>query len=211
MAETRLLESFERGHLLVDTEGEAVGQVNGLVVYTIEATSIGMPSRISATAAVGTHGVVNIEREAHLSGAIHSKGVLILSGLLASLFAQDRPLSLQANIAFEQSYGGVDGDSASLGEFIALISALAGVPVRQDLAVTGSLSQRGAVQPVGGVTAKVEGFFRVCAQRGLTGTQGVIIPHQNADELFLDRDVVAAVKAGHSRCIRRTSSGRCCS
>jgi len=158
--------------------------------------SFGQPSRITATARIGKGEVIDIEREVELGGAIHSKGVLILSSFLATRFAQLRPLSLAASLVFEQSYGRVDGDSASVAELCALLSALAEVPIRQSLAVTGSVDQRGRVQPIGGVNDKIEGFFDVCRARGLTGHQGVLIPHTNVDHLMLRDDVVAAVTAG---------------
>jgi predicted ATP-dependent protease len=158
--------------------------------------AFGHPSRITARIRLGEGDLVNIEREVDLSGPIHSKGVLILSGLLGARYATDRPLSFSATLAFEQSYGPVDGDSASAAELFALLSAIGGVPLRQDLAITGSINQHGDVQPIGGVNEKVEGFFDVCVARGLTGRQGVIIPGSNVSHLMLRQDVVDAVAAG---------------
>lgn len=182
--------------LLIDTEGAVVGQVNGLAVYDLGDFSFGRPSRITARTYLGRQGVVNIERESRLSGRIHDKGVLIMSGYLGYRYAQDKPLSIAASICFEQSYEGVEGDSASLAEACAILSDLAGIPLRQDIAVTGSINQKGEVQAVGGVNQKIEGFFRACKMKGLTGTQGVIIPKSNVQHLMLDEEVVAAVREG---------------
>lgn len=182
--------------LLIDTEGAVVGQINGLAVYDLGDFSFGRPSRITARTYLGRQGVVNIERESRLSGRIHDKGVLIMSGYLGYRYAQDKPLSIAASICFEQSYEGVEGDSASLAEACAILSDLAGVPLRQDIAVTGSINQKGEVQAVGGVNQKVEGFFRACKMKGLTGTQGVIIPKSNVQHLMLDEEVVEAVREG---------------
>jgi predicted ATP-dependent protease len=156
----------------------------------------GKPARITARTSMGRAGVINIDREADLSGPTHNKGVLILGGYLRGKYATRRPMSLTASLAFEQSYGGVDGDSASSTEVYAILSSLSGLPIRQDLAVTGSLNQLGEIQPIGGVNEKIEGFFDVCRAKGLTGTQGVLIPHQNVQNLMLRSDVVAAVEAG---------------
>lgn len=182
--------------LLIDTEGAVVGQVNGLAIYDLGDFSFGRPSRITARTYLGRQGVVNIERESRLSGRIHDKGVLIMSGYLGYRYAQDKPLSIAASICFEQSYEGVEGDSASLAETCAILSDLAGVPVRQDVAVTGSINQRGEVQAIGGVNQKIEGFFRACRMKGLTGTQGVIIPKSNVQNLMLEEEVVEAVREG---------------
>ncbi|MCX7731417.1 MAG: hypothetical protein N2205_09430, partial [Candidatus Caldatribacterium sp.] len=173
-----------------------VGQVNGLAVYDLGDFSFGRPSRITARTYLGRQGVVNIERESRLSGRIHDKGVLIMSGYLGYRYAQDKPLSISASICFEQSYEGVEGDSASLAETCAILSDLAGVPIRQDIAVTGSINQKGEVQAVGGVNQKIEGFFRACKMKGFTGTQGVIIPRSNVQNLMLDEEVVQAVREG---------------
>jgi len=184
------------GGALLFVTGAAVGQVNGLAVYDLGNYAFGKPSRISATASPGRHGVINIEREARLSGTSHDKGVLILSGFLRHRYAAGFPLALTASVAFEQSYGGVDGDSASSTEVYALLSSLAGVPIRQACAVTGSVDQFGTIQAIGGVNEKVEGFFDVCHERGLTGDQGVLVPTPNASDLMLREDVVEAVRAG---------------
>lgn len=191
----RIYEAILDEMLLVDTDGAHIGQVNGLSVHQLSDFAFGAPARITATVRVGNGEVVDIEREAKLGGALHSKGVLILSSYFASRFADVFPLSLRASIVFEQSYAGVDGDSASLAELLALLSALAGVPVKQSLAVTGSVNQLGVVQPVGGVNEKIEGFFDVCARRGLAG-QGVIIPAPNRRHLMLKEEVVDACKRG---------------
>jgi lon-related putative ATP-dependent protease len=196
LTEDKIQEMIEEGDLLIDTKGAKVGQVNGLSVYSIGEYSFGKPTRITAETSLGRSGVINIEREAELSGPTHSKGVLILTGYLQGKYAQDKPLVMNASICFEQSYAGVDGDSASSTEIYAILSSLAGAPIRQDLAITGSVNQKGEIQPIGGVNQKIEGHFDVCKARRLTGTQGVLIPHQNADELMLKREVVKAVEAG---------------
>ncbi len=192
----RVLEEIRRGTLLIDTGGAVVGQVNGLSVIDLGNFAFGRPSRITATARLGKGEVIDIEREVELGGAIHSKGVLILSSLLTSRYAQRHPLSVSASLVFEQSYGQVEGDSASVGELCALLSALADVPVKQSLAVTGSVNQLGQVQPIGGVNEKIEGFFDVCQARGLTGEQGVLIPASNVKHLMLREDVLKATEAG---------------
>jgi ATP-dependent Lon protease len=196
LIETRIREMIEEGTLLVDLGGSRVGQVNGLSVLEIGGYSFGKPVRITSTAAMGKSGVINIERESNLSGRFHDKGVHIISGYLRSRFAQDKPLSLAASICFEQSYSGVDGDSASSTEIYALISALAELPLRQDIAVTGSMNQQGDIQAIGGVNEKIEGFFDVCRIAGLSGTQGVMIPASNVEDLMLRDDVLEAVAAG---------------
>jgi lon-related putative ATP-dependent protease len=182
--------------LIVATDGASVGQVNGLTVYDLGYHAFGLPGRVTARVALGREGVINIEREADMSGSVHDKGVLILSGFLRGTFAAEMPLSMTASIAFEQSYGGVEGDSASSTEVYAILSALSGIPIRQDLAVTGSVDQNGRIQAIGGVNEKVEGFFSLCSQRGLSGTQGVLIPDSNVEDLQLDPEVVAAVEWG---------------
>lgn len=192
----RVREAIARGILQVDVDGRRVGCVNGLAVSAVGEFSFGRPSRITASVGVGREGVVDIEREARLGGRIHTKGVLILSGYLTHRFAQTMPLALSARLVFEQSYGEVDGDSASCAELAALLSALSGVPLRQDIAVTGSVNQYGEVQAVGGVNQKVEGFFDVCRAKGLTGQQGVILPRSNVVHLNLREDVVEAIEAG---------------
>ncbi len=193
---TLVYEQIQRGTVMIDTQGARTGQVNGLSVIDMGNFSFGQPSRITATVRIGKGEVIDIEREVDLGGAIHSKGVLILSSYLATRFAQNRPLSLSASLVFEQSYGRVDGDSASVAELCALLSALADVPIRQTLAVTGSVNQHGHVQPIGGVNDKIEGFFDICQACGLTGDQGVLIPRTNVKHLMLRQDVVDAVAAG---------------
>ena len=192
----RTLEAILRNTVLIDTAGAVVGQVNGLSVLTLGGFNFGQPSRITARVRLGDGEVVDIEREVELGGPIHSKGVLILSGFLGGRYAPEHTLSLSASLVFEQSYGEVEGDSASSAELYALLSALAGVPIRQCFAVTGSVNQRGQVQAIGGVNEKIEGFFDVCRARGLTGDQGVLIPAANVPDLMLRADVVAAVEAG---------------
>lgn len=196
LPEEKLQEYIEDDILLIDTEGQVTGQVNGLSVYMLGYYSFGKPTRITAEISLGRDGVVNVEREAKLSGKTHDKGVLILSNFIRSRYTRDKPLSMNASLCFEQSYGGVDGDSASSTEVYALLSELSGLPIRQDLAVTGSVNQKGRIQPIGGVNEKIEGFFDVCAARHLTGTQGVMIPVQNVDDLMLREEVVNAVKNG---------------
>lgn len=192
----RYRDEILRGTLLVDTAGSHVGQVNGLAVIQLGDSSFAHPVRITATARVGDGEVIDIEREVKLGGPIHSKGVLILSSFVASRFGARAPLSLRASLVFEQSYGGVEGDSASLAELAALLSAIAGVPLRQSVAVSGSVNQFGAVQAVGGINEKIEGFFDICAARGLSGEQGVLIPSANVADLMLRREVVDAARAG---------------
>lgn len=194
--EDKLQEAIRDGVIFIDTDGERVGQVNGLAVYEMGEYAFGKPSRITAKTGVGSAGIINIEREAQLSGPVHDKGVLIIAGYLRGKFAGRAPLVLSASICFEQSYGGVDGDSASSTEVYALLSDLSGLPIRQDVAVTGSVNQNGEVQPIGGVTWKIEGFHRVCKSRGLTGKQGVLIPRANVMDLMLRPEVVADIAAG---------------
>ncbi len=192
----RVYEAIERDTLLIDTEGLALGQVNGLSVTGLGGFMFGRPSRITARVRMGAGKLIDIEREVELGGPLHSKGVMILASYLNANYALDKPLSLWASLVFEQSYGGVDGDSASSAELYALLSALSGVPIRQSLAVTGSVNQLGQVQAIGGVNEKIEGFFDVCRARGLTGDQGVLIPASNIKHLMLRRDVVQAAGAG---------------
>jgi ATP-dependent Lon protease len=196
MVEEKIQEMIHDGSIMIDTDGTVVGQVNGLSVYQLGEYEFGKPSRITAKTAMGRAGIINIEREAAMSGPTHNKGVLILGGFLRATFAQDKPLVLSASIAFEQSYSGIDGDSASSTEVYALLSSLSGVPLRQEIAVTGSVNQHGEIQPIGGVNLKIEGFYDVCKARGLTGRQGVLIPHQNITDLMLRHDVVDAVREG---------------
>ncbi|UCG72978.1 MAG: AAA family ATPase [Chromatiales bacterium] len=193
---TETLEAIERNTIHVRTEGERPGQVNGLSVIQLGEFAFGQPARITATVRLGEGRVIDIERESELGGSIHSKGVLILSALLGARYSRDVPLSLGASLVFEQSYGGVDGDSASVAEFVALISAIAEIPVKQNLAVTGSVDQHGRMQAIGGVNQKIEGFFDICNARGLTGDQGVLIPADNEQHLMLRGDVVTAIAEG---------------
>ncbi len=192
----KLYENIQRGTILIDIADKVIGQINGLSVLQLGEFSFGMPSRITATTRLGTGKVVDIERETELGGAIHSKGVLILSSFIAARYARKSPFSVAASLVFEQSYGHVEGDSASLAELCVILSSLAQIPLRQDLAITGSVNQLGQVQPIGGVNEKVEGFFDICAKQGLSGTQGVIIPASNIKHLMLRWDVVHAVQAG---------------
>ncbi len=194
--EEKIREMIARGQILVDTEGEKTGQVNGLAVLQLGDYMFGKPSRITATVHTGKDGIVDIEREAELGGHTHTKGIMILKGFLGERFAFEKPLSLSASLTFEQSYSMIDGDSASSTELYALLSALSGLPIKQGLAVTGSVNQKGEIQPIGGVNEKIEGFFRVCKVKGLTGEQGVIIPERNVDNLMLSEEVVEAVREG---------------
>jgi ATP-dependent Lon protease len=196
LPEESVQRSIENGTLLLDVRGSIIGQINALTVYDLGDHVFGRPSRITAEVSMGRSGIINIEREANLSGSTHDKGVLILAGYLRRKYAQKRPLTLSASVAFEQSYGGVDGDSASAAELIALISAIGRMPMRQDLAMTGSVNQKGELQPIGSINEKVEGFYDVCMVRGLTGTQGVVIPIQNAADLMLRKDVLHSVERG---------------
>jgi predicted ATP-dependent protease len=190
----RIQEEIVRGSIIIDTEGAAIGQVNGLSVLQMGGHAFGRPTRITATVRLGRGQVLDIEREVKLGGPLHSKGVLILSGFLGAHYVGEHPLSLAASLVFEQSYGGVDGDSASSAELYALLSAIAQVPIKQSLAVTGSVDQHGNVQVIGGVNEKIEGFFDLCAQRGLTGAEGVLIPAPNVKNLMLHPRVVEAVE-----------------
>ncbi|MFA4884382.1 MAG: AAA family ATPase [Desulfotomaculaceae bacterium] len=194
--EEKIQEFITRGTIMIDTSGEVVGQVNGLYVIDSGGYSFGRPSRITATTYMGRGGVVNIEREAKMSGNIHSKGVLTLAGYLGGKFAQEKQLGLTAQITFEQLYDGVEGDSASSAELYAILSSLADLPVKQNMAVTGSVNQFGEIQPIGGATEKIEGFFEVCKAKGLTGSQGVVIPAQNVDNLMIKDEILEAVKKG---------------
>ena len=192
----KLLKLIEEGTIMVDTEGFVVGQINGLSILDMGDYCFGKPSRITASTYIGKSGIVNIEREVEMSGTTHSKGILILSGYIGQKYAQEMPLSLTASVCFEQLYSGIDGDSASSAELYAILSSLSEVPINQGIAVTGSVNQKGEIQPIGGVNQKVEGFFELCRVRGFTGTQGVIIPHQNVVNLVLKKEVLEAVKNG---------------
>ncbi|RLC46971.1 MAG: ATP-dependent protease [Candidatus Coatesbacteria bacterium] len=196
LLETKLKRMIKDGTIMIDTDGAKVGQVNGLAVFATANYTFGQPARITASTAAGDSGIINIEREADLSGSTHDKGVLILAGFLRHRFGQNKPLNLSASICFEQSYSGIDGDSASSTELYCIISSLAEVPIKQGIAVTGSVNQKGEVQPIGGVNYKIEGFFDVCKAQGLTGEQGVVIPRRNVESLMLRKDVVEAVAKG---------------
>ena len=196
LIEEKIQDMIDRGSIMIDTDGAKVGQINGLAVYSMGDIMFGKPSRITVATSMGKAGIINIEREADLSGSTHNKGVLILGGYLRKMFAQDKPLAMSASIAFEQSYSGVDGDSASSTEMYALLSSLSGVPIKQGVAVTGSVNQNGEVQAIGGVNHKIEGFFACCKARGLNGEQGVIIPKANVKDLMLKPEVVDAVREG---------------
>lgn len=196
MIQEKMQEMVERGSILVDTEGAKVGQVNGLAVLGLGDYSFGRPSRITASIAVGREGIIDIEREAEMGGPTHTKGVLILSGFLSNRYAREKPLSLAARLVFEQSYSGVDGDSASSTELYSLLSALSGKPIKQNIAVTGSVNQKGEVQAIGGVNHKIEGFFELCKVRKLTGEQGCLIPRSNVQNLMLKQEVLDAIKEG---------------
>jgi len=199
LVEDKIQEMIEDGTIMIDSKGAVTGQINGLSVYDLGEYAFGKPTRITARTSMGRAGVINIEREADLSGRTHNKGVLILGGYLRGKYAQDKPLTVSASICFEQSYSGVEGDSASSTEVYAILSSLSRTLLRQDIAVTGSINQKGEIQPIGGVNEKIEGFYQVCKAFGLTGTQGVMIPHQNVKDLMLKNEVVEAVKQGKFR------------
>jgi lon-related putative ATP-dependent protease len=209
LIEEKIQERIEDGTLMIDTSGSVVGQVNALSVYDLGDYMFGKPSRITAVTSLGNSGVINIEREADLSGSTHNKGVLILSGFLRGRYGRECPLVMSASLCFEQSYGGVDGDSASSTELYAILSSLSGLPIRQDIAVTGSINQKGEIQPIGGVNEKIEGFYSVCKARGLTGKEGVMIPWQNVPDLMLDQEVVDSVAKGefHIYPVRHVDQG----
>ncbi|MDU4935885.1 MAG: Lon protease family protein, partial [Peptostreptococcaceae bacterium] len=194
--EEKLNEMFENGTLLIDLDGEKVGQINGLAVMGTGEYSFGKPSKITASTYRGRRGIINIEREIKKSGSIHDKGVLILSGYLGNRYGKEKPLSISTSITFEQNYNGIDGDSASSTELYAIISSIADIPIKQYIAVTGSVSQKGEIQPIGGVNEKIEGFFDVCKIKGFTGKQGVMIPIQNVRNLILKDEIIEAVKEG---------------
>ena len=187
---------IKQGDIIISTYGKKVGQINGLTIAVAGDCSFGQPVRITANTYIGKSGIVNIEREVAMSGTTHSKGVFILSAYIGEKYAQDIPLSLTASICFEQLYNPVDGDSASSTELYAILSSLSGVPINQSLAVTGSVNQKGEIQPIGGVTDKIEGFFKVCKEKGLNGENGVLIPYQNVKNLNLSNEIVEAVKEG---------------
>ncbi|MCK4595292.1 AAA family ATPase, partial [candidate division WOR-3 bacterium] len=190
----KIQENIKDDTIMIDVSGKVVGQVNGLSVYSIGDYMFGRPMRITAKTGAGSGGIINIEREVELSGPIHSKGVYILSGYLRDMYAENKPITVSASLCFEQSYSGVEGDSASSTELYAILSSLSDIPIRQDISVTGSVNQNGEIQPIGGINEKIEGFFDVCKAKGLTSTQGVIIPEKNIEDLMLRKDVLEAVK-----------------
>jgi len=207
--EEKVLEMFDEGKILIDIKGSKIGVLNGLSVISIGEYMFGKPSVITVTTSKGKGDIINIEREANLSGDIYDKGIMILTGFLLEKFAQDNTFNLSARIGFEQSYGGIDGDSASSAEVYGLLSSIAKVPLKQSIAVTGSVNQKGFIQPIGGATEKIEGFFKLCARNGLTGDQGVIIPYQNIEDLMLRDEVVEAVKEGkfHVYAVKHVDEG----
>jgi predicted ATP-dependent protease len=198
-----------QGVLMIDTRGARVGQINGLTVYSTGLISFGKPMRITASTGAGNAGIIDIEHEATLSGSIYRKGVLTIAGLLREYFGQRRPLALSASITIEQNYGAIDGDSASLAELYAILSSLARIPLVQSIAVTGSINQKGDVQPVGGINEKIVGFFEICQQQGLDGSHGVIIPYQNVTDLMLPEMLLEAVRVDrfHVWAIRHFTEG----
>lgn len=196
MVEDKIQRLIEEGVIMIDAEGSIVGQANGLSIYSIGDYTFGRPSRITCRTAIGRGGIIDIQRETEMGGRIHSKGVMILNGYMTGMYAQDKPLVLSATLAFEQLYEEVEGDSASSTELYTLLSSLANLPIRQEIAITGSVNQRGEIQPIGGVNRKIEGFFEVCKAKGLNGRQGVIIPHQNVRHLMLKDEVIQAVRDG---------------
>jgi lon-related putative ATP-dependent protease len=209
LLEAKITDMYQQDMFLIDTDGKRVGQINGLAVYGGDFYSFGRPTRITATVSLGSGTIINVEREAGMSGKQYNKGVLIISGYFRETFGQDLPLSFNANLVFEQSYGTVDGDSASCAEIFALLSTLSNLPINQSLAVTGSLNQKGDVQPIGGVNEKIEGFYDICKMKGLTKKQGVVIPVQNVEELMLREDIIESVKKGefHIYPIKRVEEG----
>jgi ATP-dependent Lon protease len=209
LVDEKMREMIAEGMILIDVDGTRTGVVNGLSVFEYGGLYFGKPSRITASVSLGKAGLINIEREAGMSGRLHDKGIQIISGYLRGMFAQDKPLSLSASLCFEQSYGGVDGDSASSTEIYAMLSALSGVALRQDIAVTGSVNQQGDIQCIGGINEKIEGFFDTCRIKGITGRQGILMPQENVDDLMLRDDVIEAVANGrfHIYPVRRIEQG----
>ncbi|MDD4664176.1 MAG: AAA family ATPase, partial [Caldisericia bacterium] len=196
LVEEKMQKMILDGSIRIDTAGKVIGQINGLSVLSNGEYAFGRPTRITATSSLGKGNLINIEKESGLSGPIFDKGVMILSAYINNIYANDRPFPVAVNLCFEQSYSGVEGDSASAAELVVMLSSIADVPIRQDLAITGSMDQQGNIQPIGGVNYKIEGFFDVCVKKGLTGTQGVIIPWQNKQNLMLRDDIVEAVSDG---------------
>ena len=207
--DTKYLQMIKEEALLIETEGFKVGQINGLTVITIGDYSFGKPAKITANTYMGKEGIVNVEREVEMSGSSHSKGIMILTGYLGAQFAQEMPLSLTASVCFEQLYGGVDGDSASSTELYAILSSLSGIPINQSIAVTGSVNQKGEIQPIGGVNEKIEGFYQICKMRGFNGMQGVIIPAQNVRNLHLSDEIIDSVRKSkfHIYAVRTIDEG----
>jgi predicted ATP-dependent protease len=196
LVQEKINEYIQKGIIFIATDGEVSGQINGLSVLSLGDFSFGAPSRITVAVGLGKEGLVDVQREVAMSGPIHGKGVMIIAGYLASKFARDKPLTLTARIVFEQNYEGVEGDSASSTELYAILSALSGVPIKQHLAVTGSVNQKGEVQPIGGANEKIEGYFEICKARSLDGLHGVVIPQSNVRNLMLKQEVLDAVKDG---------------
>jgi len=194
LIQEKIQEMIQRRLILIDTDIEKSGQVNGLSVVGLGDFAFGIPSRVTASIGLGQKGVIDIERESKMGGPIHTKGVLILSGYLNGKYAKDKPLSLSAHLVFEQNYGGIEGDSASSTELYSILSALSNIPIKQNIAVTGSVNQKGEIQAIGGVNEKIEGFFEVCKVKGLTGNQGVMIPDSNIQNLMLKEEIVDEVK-----------------
>jgi predicted ATP-dependent protease len=192
--EEKVLDSFDDQSVLIDVKGMVTGQVNALAVYDMGEIAFGRPTRITAESYMGTPGIINVEHESDLSSNTHDKGIMIVSGYLGRMFAQNYPLSVSISITFEQSYNCIDGDSASSTELYAVLSSLSGIPIRQEIAITGSVNQKGEIQAIGGVNEKIEGFYDICVKKGLTTTQGVMIPHSNVKNLVLRKDVVQAIK-----------------
>ncbi|HDL17454.1 MAG TPA: ATP-dependent protease, partial [Bacteroidetes bacterium] len=209
MSEEKLQRMILDDILMIETSGKKIGQVNGIAVFDLGDYSFGKPSKITSEVGLGNSGIINVEREAELGGKIYNKGVLIISGYLNGKYAQNTPLTMNASICFEQSYSGVDGDSASAAEIFTLLSSLAKLPLRQDIAVTGSVNQKGELQPIGGVNQKVTGVYQICKARGLTGKQGVMLPHQNVPDLMLDKELIKSVKSGkfHIYAIKSVDEG----
>src|SRR3989339_1793754 len=207
--ESKLSEMINVGTILIDADGARVGTINGLAVYESGNHSFGKPTRITASVSLGNGNIINVEREAGLSGNTHNKGVLIITGYFRENFGNRIPLSFTASLVFEQGYGIIDGDSASITEICALLSCLADVPIKQSFAITGSVNQKGDIQPIGGVNEKITGFFEICKERGLTGSQGVIIPIQNVSDLMLGQEIIDTVKAGkfHLYSIQKIEEG----
>jgi len=196
LIQEKVNEYIRKGVIFISTDGEASGQINGLSVLSLGDFSFGAPSRITVAVGLGKEGLIDVQREVAMSGPIHGKGVMIIAGYLASKFARDKPLTLAARIVFEQNYEGVEGDSASSTELYAILSALSGIPIKQHFAVTGSVNQKGEVQPIGGANEKIEGYFEICKSRGLDGLHGVVIPQSNVRNLMLKQEVLDAVKNG---------------